>query len=104
MALQITDANVNELINGDKPVVIDLWAEWCGPCRAIAPVIEELATEYDGRVVIGKYNVDEDTELSEKFSVRNIPTLLFFKNGQLIDKQVGASKKQDIAAKIESLL
>lgn len=89
MALTITDANAKELIESGKPVVIDFWAEWCGPCRQIAPSVEELAVQYEGQVIIGKYNVDDDSELSSEFGIRNIPTLLFFKDGKLVDKHVG---------------
>ena len=99
----VTDANFAELINTDKPVVV-FWATWCGPCRALAPVIEELAGEYEGKAVIGKCNVDENEELPVKFGIRNIPTLLFFKNGQLADRLVGALPKGEIAKKIDSLM
>ena len=102
MALQITDANYKELLASDKLVVIDFWAEWCGPCRSIAPAVEELAAE--DKAIIGKYNVDNDNELSEEYSIRSIPTLLFFKEGKLVDKQVGASSKADLKAKIEANL
>ncbi|WP_455498235.1 thioredoxin [Coprobacter sp.] len=104
MALQITDANYKELLASGKLVVIDFWAEWCGPCRSIAPAVEELAAEFEDKAIIGKYNVDNDNELSEEYGIRSIPTLLFFKNGQLIDKQVGASSKADLKAKIEANL
>ena len=104
MALQVTDANYKELLTSDKLVVIDFWAEWCGPCRSIAPAVEELATEFEDKAIIGKYNVDNDTEMSEEYSIRSIPTLLFFKGGKLIDKQVGASSKADLKAKIEANL
>ncbi len=104
MALQVTDANYKELLASDKLVVIDFWAEWCGPCRSIAPAVEELATEFEDKAIIGKYNVDNDTEMSEEYSIRSIPTLLFFKGGKLIDKQVGASSKADLKAKIEANL
>ena len=104
MALQVTDANYKELLASDKLVVIDFWAEWCGPCRSIAPAVEELATEFEDKAIIGKYNVDNDTEMSEEYSIRSIPTLLFFKEGKLIDKQVGASSKADLKAKIEANL
>ena len=87
-----------------KLVVVDLWAEWCGPCRSITPSIEELATEYEGKAIIGKYNVDEENELSTEYGVRSIPTILFFKDGKLADKQVGASPKASIKAKIDALL
>lgn len=104
MALQITDENVKDLLKSGKPVVVDFWAEWCGPCRQIAPIIDELATEFGDSVAIGKYNVDEGSELSEEYGIRNIPTLLFFKNGELVDKQVGAAPKATIQNKIKSLL
>lgn len=104
MALEITDKNAQELITSGKPVVIDLWAPWCGPCKMVAPLIEELATEYEGKVIIGKYNVDEESDLSTQYSVRNIPTILFFKDGKLVDKQVGASPKATIENRIKTLL
>lgn len=86
------------------PVMVDLWATWCGPCRMIAPLVEELASEYDGKVVIGKCNVDENQEVPMKYGIRNIPTLLFFKNGELVDRMVGAASKADIAKKLDTLL
>ncbi|BCI63709.1 thioredoxin [Coprobacter secundus] len=104
MALKFTDTNVKNEINSGKLVVVDLWAEWCGPCRSITPSIEELATEYEGKAIIGKYNVDEENELSTEYGVRSIPTILFFKDGKLADKQVGASPKASIKAKIDALL
>ena len=104
MALKITDANYKELVAQDKLVVVDFWAEWCGPCRSIAPYVEELAAEYEGKALIGKYNVDDDNALSSEMGIRNIPTLLFFKGGKLVDKQVGASSKADLKAKIEANL
>ncbi len=81
MALEITDATFDAIVNTDKPVVVDFWAEWCGPCRMITPIIEELATEYEGKAVIGKVNVDENDAITAKFGIRNIPTILFIKNG-----------------------
>ncbi len=104
MELKITDANFAETLNADRPVVVDFWATWCGPCRALAPVVEELAAEYDGKAVIGKCNVDENEDLPMKYGIRNIPTLLFFKNGELVDRLVGAAPKADIARKIDALL
>ena len=116
MALKINDENAKELIASGKPVVIDFWAEWCGPCRAIAPSVDELAEEYEGKikvckvkeyegkVIIGKYNVDDDADLSAEYSIRNIPTLLFFKEGKLVDKHVGSASKADLEAKIKALL
>lgn len=104
MALEITDQNVKELINSGKPVVIDFWAEWCGPCRMVGHVVEELATEFEGQVIIGKMDVDENTETPTEYGIRNIPTILFFKDGQLVDKQVGATQKAALKAKVEALL
>lgn len=100
----VTDANFAETIGGGMPVMVDFWATWCGPCRAIAPVVEELAKEYEGKAVIAKCNVDECDAIPAQFGIRNIPTLLFFKNGQLADRLVGAVPKAEIAAKINALL
>lgn len=104
MALQLTDATAKELIASGKPVVIDFWAEWCGPCRMIGPIVEELAAEYDGQVTIGKYDVDENTDLAAEFGVRNIPTVLFFKDGELKERHVGAVPKAALKAKVDTLL
>ena len=104
MALQITDANFAETLNEGKPMVLDFWAEWCGPCRMVSPIIDELANEYADRVNIGKMNVDENDEIVAQFGIRNIPTVLFFKEGQMVDKIVGAMPKDKVVAKIESLL
>ena len=104
MALQITDANFEELVNSGKPMVLDFWAEWCGPCRMVAPIIDELATEYEGRVTIGKMDVDNNNDVVAQFGIRNIPTVLFFKDGQVVDKQVGATPKATFVAKINALL
>ncbi len=104
MALKITKENFEELIAGDKLVVIDFWAEWCGPCRTIAPIIDELATEFEGQAVIGKCDVEENDEIVGKYGVRNIPTVIFLKGGELVDKQVGAASKESFKAKIENLL
>ena len=92
MALQITDANFEELVNSGKPMVLDFWAEWCGPCRMVGPIIDELATEYEGNDVVAQ------------FGIRNIPTVLFFKDGKVVDKQVGAAPKTTFVSKIEALL
>jgi thioredoxin 1 len=104
MAMKITDQNAPELIAGDKLVVIDFWATWCGPCRSIAPTIEALAEKYEGRAVIGKYDVDEGEELSAEFNIRNIPTLIFLKGGQKVGKIVGAATQSAIEAEIEKHL
>ena len=100
----VTDANFSEIINTDQPVLIDFWATWCGPCRALAPVIDELAHEYEGKAVIGKCNVDDCDDVPANLGIRSIPTLLFFKNGQLVDRVVGAAPKADIAARLNALL
>lgn len=105
MALEITDANFEELVmKSDKPVLVDFWAEWCGPCRMVGPIVEELAKEYEGKAVIGKLDVDANSNIPVQFGVRNIPTLLIFKNGQLVDKQVGAVPKSVLNEKLAKQL
>ena len=104
MALEITDSNYKDLLAAGKPVVIDFWAPWCGPCKMVGPVIEELAAEYEGKALIGKCDVDENDDVAAEFGIRNIPTVLFFKDGKLVDKQVGSDPKDSYASKIESLL
>ena len=104
MALELTDGNIKEIINSGKPVVVDFWAEGCGPCRMVGPIVEELAKEFDGQVVVGKMDVDENVETPNEYGIRNIPTILFFKDGQVVDKQIGATQKAVLAAKIQALL
>jgi thioredoxin 1 len=105
MVLEITDANFEEVVmKADKPVVIDFWAEWCGPCRMIGPIIKELSEEYEGKSIIGKVDVDSNPEVAQKFLIRNIPTVLFIKNGEIADKQVGAVPKNVLEGKLEALL
>jgi thioredoxin 1 len=105
MALEITDANFEELVlKSDKPVLVDFWAEWCGPCRMIGPIVEEMAGEYEGKSIIGKVNVDENPEISMKFGIRNIPTILFVKNGEIADKSVGAVPKGQLTSKLDALI
>ncbi len=105
MAIEINDTNYKSLLESGKPVVIDFWAPWCGPCRSIAPIIEELAANYEGRAIIGKYNVDDGDELSVEYGIRNIPTLLLFdKDGNMVDKHVGTITQDALTAKIDALL
>lgn len=104
MEVTITSENFESLKNGSLPMVVDLWAPWCGPCRMVGPVISELANDYDGRIVVGKCNVDEEEDLAIEFGVRNIPTILFFKDGQLVDKFVGAATKATLDEKFSALL
>lgn len=105
MALTITDANAKELIASGKPVIIDFWATWCGPCMAMVPIVDEMAKEYEGRVEIGKYNVDEESELSSKYRIMSIPTFLFFKDGKKTSiRLAGSQSRETFRAKIEELL
>lgn len=105
MALEFTDANFEQLaLNSDKPVMIDFWAEWCGPCRMVGPIVEEMASEYDGKAVVGKVNVDENPEISARYGIRNIPTILFLKGGEMVDKSVGAVPKNVLTEKIDALI
>ncbi|MBL7947258.1 MAG: thioredoxin [Flavobacteriales bacterium] len=105
MALEFTDSNFEELaLKSDKPVMVDFWAEWCGPCRMVGPVVEELAQEYDGKAVIGKVNVDNNPQTAMKYGIRSIPTILFIKNGEVVDRSVGAVPKSQLSQKLEGQL
>jgi len=100
----ITDANFKEVLDTDKPVLVDFWAEWCGPCKMIGPVVKELANDYEGKAVIAKVNVDENPGTAAEFGIRSIPTLLIFKNGEIVDKQIGAVPKAVLAGKLDAQL
>lgn len=105
MALEINEANWEEVVaNSDKPVLVDFWAEWCGPCRMVGPIVDELGTEYEGRAVVGKVNVDHNQGIASKYGIRNIPTVLFFKDGEVYDKQVGVGAKALYAEKLDAQL
>ena len=105
MAKEFNDSNFqNEVLSSDKLTVVDFWAEWCGPCRMVGPVVEEIAKEYSGKAVVGKVNVDHNPGVSMKFGIRNIPALLFFKNGEIVDKQIGAVPKSVLADKLSKQL
>ncbi len=105
MTIDVTDATFEEVVlNSDKPVIVDFWAEWCGPCRMVGPIVKELAEEYGDKAVITKMDVDSNPGTSVKFGIRNIPTILFFKNGEVVDKQVGAVPKTILASKLDALL
>ncbi|MDX9845931.1 MAG: thioredoxin [Tenuifilaceae bacterium] len=105
MALAITDANFDEIVlKSDKPVLLDFWAEWCGPCRMVGPFVEQIAQEFEGKAIVGKVDVDSNPGVASRFGIRNIPTILFFKNGEVADKQVGAVPKASLVAKLEALL
>ena len=103
MALEITDANFEELVlKSDTPVLVDFWAEWCGPCRMVGPIVEELSKDYEGKAVVGKVNVDSNSGISAKYGIRNIPTILFFKNGEVVEKHVGVAAKNVLAEKLNT--
>ncbi|MDD4760026.1 MAG: thioredoxin [Bacteroidaceae bacterium] len=104
MEIVITDENYSEYASQNKPMMIDFSATWCGPCKKMAPIIEELGKKYDGRIIVGKVDVDENPEITSQFGIRNIPTILFFKDGQVVDKTVGAIPANDVEAKMEKLL
>jgi thioredoxin 1 len=105
MALEITDSNFEELVlKSDKPVLVDFWAEWCGPCRMVGPVVDELSKDFEGIALVGKVNVDQNSSISANYGIRNIPTLLIFKNGQIVDKHVGVAQKSVLSDKIKAQL
>ena len=105
MALEITDATFDNIVlQSEKPVLVDFWAAWCGPCRMVGPIIDELSNDYDGKAIVGKVDVDSNQEFAAKYGVRNIPTVLLFKNGELVDRKVGVSPKQVYAEPIDSAL
>lgn len=100
----IYDSNIDEVLASPQPVLIDFWATWCGPCRMLGPTVDEIASEYEGKVVVAKCNVDDCEDVAVRFGIRNIPTLLYFKDGQLVDRSAGLVSKQDIVAKLEKLI
>ena len=104
MAKEITDSNFPELLGSGQPLVVDFWAPWCGPCKMISPIIDELADEYEGRVIVGKVNVDENDDTCAAYGIMNIPTILFFKNGELVHRQVGAIRKPDLQKLFDQIL
>jgi thioredoxin 1 len=102
--IEITDANFEEIMKSEHPILVDFWAEWCGPCKMIGPLVEELAGEYEGKAIIGKVDVDSNPNVAAKFGIRSIPTLLFFKGGEIVDKQVGAVPKTVLSQKLDAQL
>ncbi len=102
--MEITSQNYDELVAQGKPLVLDFWATWCGPCKKIAPLVEELASQYEGQANIGKVNVEDEDDLASKFGIRNIPTVLYIKNGEVVDKQVGACSKSVLEDKLKAIL
>ncbi len=105
MAKELTTTNFdNEVLQSDKPVLVDFWAAWCGPCKMIGPLVEELSGEYEGKATVGKLDVDQNQDLAVRYGVRSIPTILYFKNGEVVDKVVGAVPKSQLAAKLDALV
>ncbi len=105
MTVEVTESNFDKLVlESDKPVLLDFWAEWCGPCRVIAPYVKEIGKEFEGKAVVGKVDVDANPGISAKFGIRNIPTILFLKNGEVVDKQIGAAPKNNLVEKLQALL
>lgn len=104
MALIITEQNFDELLNGDLPLMIDFGATWCGPCKSLAPIVDEIATEYEGKAIVGKADVEECPTIAARFRIRNVPTVVFFKNGEIKDKSVGLAKKSSLTEKLDALM
>lgn len=104
MTIEVTDANIQSLLAENQPLVVDFWAPWCGPCKMMLPIVDEIANDYEGKVRVGKLNVDENPNVCEQFQIMNIPTMLFFKNSELVDRHVGACRKMDLEVKVNALL
>ena len=104
MALEFTDANFDEYLKSGIPLMVDFWAEWCGPCRAISPTIDELAAEYDGKINIGKLNVDDNDDIVSRYGIRNIPTVIFLRDGEVVDKMVASMTKADLKTRLDKML